>query len=393
MSARARLDAATTHLDPPLALIDLDALDANAADLERRADGVPLRIASKSLRCRDAIARVLARPGWRGVMAYTLPEALWLVGHGHDDVLVAYPSVDRAALADLREDEEAAQAITLMVDHPAHLDAITAAETGGAEVGVCIDVDASWRPVRGVHLGVRRSPLHAPHQVAAFAQTVVRRRGVELRGLMAYEAQIAGVGDAPRHGRWRAPVIRAVRRASATELAHRRAEVVASVRAVADLAFVNGGGTGSVESTAADAAVTEVTAGSGLFGPGLFDGYRGFQPRPAALFALPVVRRPGPRIATLSGGGWIASGPPGADREPVPHLPHGLALTGTEGAGEVQTPVVGPGTDGLAIGDRVWLRHAKSGELAEHVAAFHLLAGDALVGRTLTYRGEGQAFG
>ena len=52
------------------------------------------------------------------------------------------------------------------------------------------------------------------------------------------------------------------------------------MRSIAPLRFVNGGGTGSIERTAAEPAVTEVAAGSGLFGPTLFDTYRAFKPAP-----------------------------------------------------------------------------------------------------------------
>jgi D-serine deaminase-like pyridoxal phosphate-dependent protein len=180
---------------------------------------------------------------------------------------------------------------------------------------------------------------------------------------------------------------------SARELVDRRAAAVAAVRAVAPLEFVNGGGTGSVERTSAEEAVTEVAAGSGLYCPVLFDGYRAFRSRPAAFFALPVTRRPAPGILTVAGGGWSASGPAGPDRLPVPTYPAGLQFLGTEGAGEVQTPLRGRGTAGLEVGDRVWFRHAKAGELCEHVDVLHVLEGDRLVGAFRTYRGEGRSFG
>ena len=157
-----------------------------------------------------------------------------------------------------------------------------------------------------------------------------------------------------------------MQRGSARELAARRASVVQAVRAVAPLRFVNGGGTGSVEATASEALVTEVAAGSGLFAPALFDTYRAFTPRPAAFFALPVVRRPSARVATVLGGGYPASGPAGRDRLPRP-VARGLRLDRQEGAGEVQTPLRGPAAAGLRIGDRVWMRHAKAGELCERV--------------------------
>ena len=388
---RARLDAATAGLEPPFAVVDLDAFDANAADLLRRAGDKPLRLASKSVRCRALQDRALAA-GFRGQLCFTLPEALWLAGHGARDLLVAYPTTDRTALRALAHGLYAGT-VAVMVDAVAHLDLIESAAAGGAPVRVAIDVDASWRVLGGrLHVGVRRSPVHSAAGAAALARAIVARPGLRLVGLMSYEAQIAGLGDLPPGRPWLGAALRAVQRASARELAARRGAVVAAVRSVAPIELVNGGGTGSVEATAAETAVTEVTAGSGLYGPTLFDAYRAFRPRPAALFALPVVRRPGPRRATLLGGGYLASGAPGADRLPRPFLPRGLRLDRREGAGEVQTPVAGAAADALAVGDRVWLRHAKAGELCERFAELHLVRGDRVVGTVPTYRGEGATF-
>src|SRR5204863_94994 len=159
-------------------------------------------------------------------------------------------------------------------------------------IRLCIDLDASWRPLRGVHLGVRRSPVHSAEAAGALAAAIAGRRGFRLVGLMSYEAQIAGLGDAPPGRPLRGALIRAVQAGSYPELLARRGAAVAAVREHADLAFVNGGGTGSVAGTAADPSVTEVTAGSGLYGPTLFDGYRSWRPQPAAFFALSVVRKP-----------------------------------------------------------------------------------------------------
>src|SRR6185295_8803209 len=294
------------------------------------AAGKPLRVPSKSVRSRALIDRVLARPGWRGVMAYTLSEALWLnqspseVNH---EALVAYPTAERAALARLAADEALAAKVTLMVDDVRQLDFIDTVvppERRAAPLRLCLDLDASWRPGGGrVHIGVRRSPIHTPRQAGALAAAVGARPGFRLVGLMSYEAQIAGLGDAPPGRALRGAAIRAIQRRSYLDLLRRRGAAVRAVREQADLEFVNGGGTGSVAATAADPAVTEVTAGSGLYGPALFDGYRAWRPRPAAFFALPVVRRPAPGIATVLGGGWIASGPAGADRLPTPWLPAG----------------------------------------------------------------------
>jgi D-serine deaminase-like pyridoxal phosphate-dependent protein len=388
-SDQRRLDAATAALEPPFAVVDLDAFDANAADLRRRAGGKALRLASKSLRCR-ALARRALDAGFRGQLCFTLPEALWLAERGFDDLVVAYPTADRAALRELAHGEHRAT-VAVMVDSGEHLDLIAAA--GGGPVRVCLDVDAGWWPLRGrVRIGAKRSPVRTPEQAAALARDAAGRPGIDVVGLMSYESHIAGVGDAPPGRRLYGLAVHAMQRASARELARRRAAVVAAVRAVVPLQFVNGGGTGSVHDTTREDAVTEVTAGSGLYGPALFDAYRAFTPRPSAFFALPVVRRPSSSVATVLGGGYHASGPAGADRLPRPVLPAGLRLDRREGAGEVQTPVLGGPARGLRVGDRVWFRHAKAGELCERFAALHLIQGGRLVDSVPTYRGEGATF-
>ena len=182
---------------------------------------------------------------------------------------------------------------------------------------------------------------------------MTRRKGFRLVGLMAYEGHVAGVGDAVP-GNWlRSRGVRLMQSAARRELAARRAAAVRAVRRVApELEFVNGGGTGSVQHTAAEEAVTEIAAGSGLFMPRLFDHYTSFTGRPAALFALPVVRRPGVGVVTVLGGGYPASGAPGRDRLPQPYLPQGLRYDRQEGPGEVQTPLLGPPADDLLVGDR-----------------------------------------
>ncbi|MFC0507623.1 amino acid deaminase/aldolase [Micromonospora costi] len=393
---RERLDRATAHLDPPYAVVDLTAFDANATALAGLAGGKPVRLASKSVRSRELISRALRRSGWAGVMAFTLPEAIWLVRSGvADDVLVAYPTADRQALTALAGDPAVAAAVTLMVDGTDQLDLIDAVRSPGnrPELRVCLDLDASWRPLGGrVHVGVRRSPVHSAEAAGALAATIGKRAGFRLVGLMAYEAQIAGLGDAPPGQAVLGRAIRVAQRGSYRELLARRGAAVAAVREHADLEFVNGGGTGSVAATSADPAVTEVTAGSGLYGPTLFDAYRAWRPTPSAYFACAVVRRPGPGLATVLGGGWIASGQAAASRLPRPVLPAGLKLLGAEGAGEVQTPLAGPAAATLRIGDRVWFRHAKAGELCEHVNELHLIEGDEIVATVPTYRGEGHAF-
>ncbi|MFD9130438.1 alanine racemase [Kitasatospora sp. NPDC059571] len=390
---RARLDRATAHLDAPLAVVDLAAFDANAADLVRRAAGKPIRVASKSVRCRALLERVLAMDGFAGIMSFTLAESLWLARAGHRDILLAYPSADRAAFAELTADPKLAGAVTVLVDDPAQLDLIDAARGGTETVRVCLELDTSLHLLGGrLRVGARRSPLRTPEEVGALAELVQTRPGFRVVGLMAYEGHIAGVGDRLDGRPVRSRMVRLMQARARAELAARRAAVVHRLRQVAELEFVNGGGTGSVESTVAEAAVTEVAAGSGLYVPRLFDNYRSFRGRPAALFAQPVVRRPGVGVVTVLGGGYPASGPAGADRSPVPYLPAGLRYDPQEGAGEVQTPLLGAAADDLLVGDRVWFRHAKAGELCERFAELHLVDGDRVVETVPTYRGEGRTF-
>ncbi|KRB39061.1 alanine racemase [Microbacterium sp. Root180] len=384
------LTQAVSGISGPVATLSLPALRYNALDMVVRAGGVPIRVASKSVRVRAAIDATLAMAGYHGILAFTLPEALWLA-ETHDDVVLGYPTADRGAIAALVADERAATRVTLMVDDLAQLDLIDAVAAPGTrpEIRLAIDADASWRAPALGHIGVFRSPVHEPGEVSALGRAIAARPGFRLVGLMMYEAQIAGQGDATGSGD---AMIRWMQRRSSAELLERRGEIVAALRDIAPLEFVNGGGTGSLEYTASDQSVTELTAGSGLLAGHLFDGYRSFDLAPAAAFALEVVRKPQDDIATVLGGGWIASGPPVASRQPLPVWPAGLQTMPREGAGEVQTPLKGAAARDLAVGDRVWFRHSKSGELAERVDRYHVVDGADIVDEVPTYRGEGKAF-
>ena len=380
------------EVDAPFALVDLDAMWANGEAMLERAAGTPIRVASKSVRCRPLLAAILERdPGFRGLMTFTLPESLWLYEHGFDDLLLAYPSVHREALAELgRVDGDSPPIV--MVDSVEQLEQIEAAVAPGARpIRVCIELDVGWWPLGGrVKIGAKRSPIRTPRQAQALAREIVRRPGLDLAAVMGYEAHIAGLGDEPLGQRARKPAIRFIKRRSAAEIAERRAAVVAAVREVAPVPIVNGGGTGSIHTTRAEDVVTEVTAGSGFYAPTLFDRYSSFTLKPAAMFAMPVVRRPSRSVATLLGGGYPASGAAGPDRLPAPHLPPGLRVDPLEGAGEVQTPVTGPAAASLRVGANVYLRHAKAGELCERFNTLYLISGGAIVDEVPTYRGEGR---
>ena len=395
--SHARYEAIFAEVEAPFAFVDLDAMWANAADMLRRAQGKPIRLASKSLRCRPLLELILDRdPGFHGILSFTLTEMLWLAEQGFEDLLLAYPTVDTGALAELamRSAASPQAAPIVMVDSVEHLDLIgSVLGSGAAPVRLCIDIDAGWWALGGrVKVGPKRSPVHTAEQAVGLAREIERRPQMELVALMAYEGQIAGVGNRPPGRRARGATIRFMQRRSGAELRKRRAEIVAAVREVAELELVNGGGTGSLETTAAEEAITEVAAGSGFYAPVLFDHYDNFTLSPAAGFALPVVRKPGPGVATALGGGYLASGAGDAVRLPTPWLPEGLSLDPEEGAGEVQTPLLGAAADALALGDRVYLRHTKAGELCERFATLLLVEGGEIVDEVPTYRGEGKAF-
>jgi D-serine deaminase-like pyridoxal phosphate-dependent protein len=392
-----RYETAFAAIDAPFAFVDLDAMWSNSAGMLARSAGKPIRVASKSLRCRALLRTILDHDaGYEGLLTFTLPETLWLAREGFENLVVAYPTSDRGALRDLAaltaEDPDGAPVV--MVDSVEHLDLIAAAVGElAAPIRVCLDFDASfWTAGSRVKIGAKRSPIRTPAQARWFAETIVAHPGFTLVGMMSYEGHIAGQGDQIAGARAKSLAITRMQRASYAELRERRAAAVAAVAQIAPLAFVNAGGTGDLERVATEPAMTEATAGSGFYAPTLFDNYSSFDLQPAAIFALPVSRRPGRRIVTALGGGYLASGVGAKDRMPTPYLPEGLKLDALEGTGEVQTPLRGKAADGLRVGSNVYFRHTKAGELCERFNSLYLVQGDKIVDEVPTYRGEGQCF-
>jgi D-serine deaminase-like pyridoxal phosphate-dependent protein len=385
-----RLRRAVAGCPLPLAVVDLDALEANVERIIApvRAAGKRLRIATKSVRSPALLERIADVAGGVviGAMAYAAGECPVLVAHGFDDILIAYPTVQPADLACVAAVNRGGATARLIVDCAEHVSVIArAARDEGVRLPVVIDVDVSYRPGGPVHLGVRRSPLHAVDDVVDLAARIAARPELRFDGIMAYEAQIAGLGDTVG--------TRALKRLSRPHVIETRSAIVrALARRDIEVGLVNGGGTGSVDANARESALTEIAAGSGFLASHLFDHYRGLALRPAAFFALQVARQPAPGIVTCHGGGLVASGAAGRDRLPIPVYPEGLSLLDLEGAGEVQTPLHVPPDVHLALGDPVFFRHAKAGELAEHVNEYILVRGDAVVGRAQTYRGMGKCF-
>lgn len=384
------LTQATAHLSAPLSLVDLTAFDENARHMATRTHGKPIRLATKSVRNRTLISRALRTPGYQGLMCYSLAEALWLVSEGYTDILVAYPSVDRAAIAELAANEQALAEIVLIVDSEAHLKILHASKPV-RPISVALDIDSSLRifarTSNPIHIGVRRSGLYLDADVTRLLDSANRYGSVRIVGAMFYDAQIAGLPDS-------SAIVRMMKQLSRAELGERRREIVSLMRErLGELRLVNGGGTGSIADFERAHEVTEVTAGSGLYYPTLFDGYRGLGLNPSAYFGLDVVRQPRNNIATAFAGGYMASGEVGKSRQPK-LIRSGYKLSGQEGVGEVQTPVFAQrGIAAPQVGERVWLRHAKAGEQMERFNTTYLLSGTQIVDDSLTYRGEGKNFG
>ncbi|MCF8093653.1 MAG: alanine racemase [Desulfotignum sp.] len=384
----------------PLAFVDLDHFDRNIAYVADtcKGTGKTIRVASKSIRSPALLRRVFEKGGdvFQGILAFTMEEAEFLIENGFDDIIVAYPSIQPPDVKIFTENTRQGARLSLMADSFDHLTALSrAGVAAGVILNICLDVDMSYRPLGSrLHLGVRRSPLRSVKDVLALALAAKDLPGIRIVSLMGYEAQVASVNDdLPGHA-VKNTLTRWFKKNSARELAKRRGEIV---RALADagitLEVVNGGGSGSLISTARDPSVTEVTAGSAFFAPGLFHYFHQVTFQPAAFFGLQVVRRPAPGIVTCQGGGYTASGEAGPSRLPWPVLPRGLKYIGMEGAGEVQTPLVLPkDAPVLEAGDPVFFQHAKAGELCERFNRLYLVKGKKIADEVPTYRGEGHAF-
>lgn len=392
----------------PCAVVDLPAFDRNAHLMASRVrqPGVTIRVATKSLRIPELITRALTALGperARGLMTWSATETHWLADHGFDDFVLAYPVSQPHEARLLAELADRKVTVRAMVDCEEHLALLArhlpaqARSNSDPSVTLCLDIDASLRLFGDrVHLGVRRSPLHTAKDAVRLAASA-NTHGLCVTALMSYEAQVAGLRAKNPGSRHLDPVRRLVRERSKPVVAERRRQIVTALRTAGHpIDLVNGGGTGSLDSTPEDGSVTEVTVGSGFFAPHLFDHLGHLPLTPAAFFVLPVSRFPAPGFVTASGGGYIASGPPAQDRAPIVHAPPGLSPLSAESFGEVQTPfALGDAAPTLSLGDPIVCRHAKAGELCERFERVHLvdLAAGVVRGQAPTYRGLGVAHG
>lgn len=380
----------------PFAFVDLDMLQQNIQSILQRANGKKIRIASKSIRSVDVLRRILkANARFQGIMCFTVPEAVYLAQQGFTDLLLGYPAVDESLLASVAmHQREGGCSITLMVDCERHVEqAELAAAKYGVMLPLCVDIDLSI-DVPGLHFGVWRSPIRSTAAALDLIQRIAQSRHVVLEGLMGYEAQVAGLGDRVPGQALKNAIVRFLKRRSIREAADRRAELIAAIERMGlpPLRFVNAGGTGSLHTSSEESVVTEVTAGSGFYSPGLFDHYRDFSLLPAAGYAIEIVRQPRSDLYTCLGGGYTASGAAGNDKLPRPYLPQGAALLAMEGAGEVQTPIRYNGPEKLELGDPIFMRHSKAGELCERFKHLYYISNNGIVGETTTYRGDGLCY-
>jgi D-serine deaminase-like pyridoxal phosphate-dependent protein len=385
----------------PLAFVDLDSFDSNvdvAAAFAQKADKT-LRLGTKSLRCLPLMERVLAHASasFRGFLTFTAEETAFLAGRGHDDFLLAYPTVQPEDMNILAWIVRQGKQLSVMVDSPEHLKALH--ETGqkhNLAFNACVEIDMAYRPLGSdaLHLGLRRSPIRTVEQALALVEFSKTLSHVKINSIMGYEGHIAGTNDDVPHQGLTNIFLRGIKNASVRELSNRRRAIVGAVRgAGVELRFVNGGGSGSLSSTLQDDSVTEGTIGSGLYASGLFHHFRDVKYQPSAFFALQVVRKPKDGMVTCAGGGYIASGAIEKSKLPLPVMPVGMKYVDLEGAGEVQTPLTLPrDCPQLELGDPVFFQHAKAGELCERFNELILIQGGCIIDRVKTYRGEGFAF-
>ncbi len=379
------------HLEHPYAWLDLNALDANIEFVNRACKTKPVRIATKSIRSVDVlkyIERNLANCS--GYMTYTAAETLYLIDNGFNHFLVGYPVMEKESVRKLLLAVKEGKDITFMVDCEQHLLFLQQlAEETDVKVHVCIDINVS-ADYSILYFGTKRSPITTIEKLQSFLRTFKKYPLVQVVGAMGYDAQIAGVTD-HFDGALKSKIVQRLKERSKKSVRSFRQLAVSLIKAQWSLTFVNGGGSGSMTYSYEQRDVTEITVGSAFYAPALFDRYTSLQLQPAAGYACRVVRQFSDNTFILHGGGYIASGAIGKDKQPVFLEQHRFSFSPLEGAGEVQSPIIDKEKN-LQVGETVLLRHAKAGELCERFQTLHTFRGVNYCGPLKTYRGDGQCF-
>lgn len=378
-------------LERPFAWLDLDALDANITTLSLQTKEKRVRIATKSVRSVEVLRYLEEHvPYMCGYMTYSAAETDYLAQQGLNHFLIGYPVYETESVRNLCKWIKKGKDITFMIDALAQAGWLhQIAKEQEVKVNVCIDLNLSIKtPI--VYFGTRRSSITTVDDASLLIDQLQAMSSLEIVGVMGYEAQLAGVQNQPKN-KAKGLMIQQLQQQTKEKVTKLRQQMVALVKQkVGDLQFVNGGGTGSLVFTANSKEVTEVTIGSGFYAPSIFDFHKSVKLESAAGFALRVTRKPTSDTIVCHGGGYIASGI-SEQREPT-ILSAGLTYYPTEGAGEVQTPLKVSTKEHYEIGDTVYFRHVKAGELCEHFKALHLVRSEKYKGAFNTYRGDGQCF-
>ena len=366
------------HITPPKtpsAWLDMDALDHNIKLVNQKTQAVKLRLATKSIRSLDVLRYIQNKsPHFIGLMSYAADESLYLLENGFDNILCAYPTLDMESVGATFNYTKQGATMIWMVDRPEHIDVLN--KVGKAHdviIDVCLDINMSM-PLPKLYFGTKRSALMSIKDVKKLLKHIKKCVHINVSAAMGYEAQIAGLPEHLPGKNLLSPAIRLLKSRSQKQVSQRRRSIVEYLHKQGyTLKLVNGGGSGSMDFTSSQPEVSEITVGSAYYKPAYFDymdSMHEFQP--AAGFVLPVTRQPEKGVITCHGGGFIASGATGADKAPVIHYPEYLSSLSDEGFGEVQTPMAlsknkkGSNSPRVRIGDGVWCRHAKAGELCEH---------------------------
>ena len=387
-----RFDCVFRELERPFAWLDFDALDHNITTVHNACGEKNIRLATKSVRSVEILHYLQKNlPNVTGFMTFTAAETIFLLQQHFDDLLLGYPVMEEAAVRQLLHFVKEGKTVTFMVDKQEHVEFL--AELGqelGVRARVCIDINVS-NDFKLLYFGTKRSSLHSFELLTPFLEYIKNQPFIEVVGAMGYEAQIAGVGNRPANtvkGR----IIEVMQLQAKKQVTQFRRLAIAHVKAYfPNLRFVNGGGSGSMAYTAQQKEVTEITVGSAFYAPALFDQFTHLQLEKAAGFALRVTRKPEKNIVVCHGGGYTASGAISTDRLPVFYEPTFFSYLSLEGVGEVQTPVK-VNRKKINVGDTLYFRHAKAGELCERFQELHGIRGDKYIGTYTTYRGDGQCF-
>lgn len=390
----------------PSAWLDLEALDHNIKLVNARTKAVNLRLATKSIRSIEVLNYIKDNsPNFIGLMSYAADESVYLLQKGFNNILCAYPTLDSESVAQTFQYTKRGATMVWMVDRLEQVELLNqVAAVHDQVIELCLDINMSM-PLPKLYFGTKRSALINKKQLQRLLKSINNCNNVKVVALMGYEAQIAGLAEQVPGKKMLSPAIRLLKQQSQKQVSKRRGSLVNWLnKQGVKLKLVNGGGSGSMDFTSSQPEITEITVGSAYYKPAYFDYMDSMAAfKPAAGFVLPITRQPEKGVITCHSGGFIASGSVGEAKAPVIHYPKGLSIRADEGFGEVQTPLDIDTSivkkDNLPkIGEAVWFRHAKAGELCEHFNELICYRQQdqnstaEVVCTMTTYRGEGKCF-